>query len=349
VNKMSKKVSIFLALIMLLSLLAGCSSGGQETSGGEATPVKTVTFNLCHFMSNQHPLHTNILVPFAEAVKEQTEGRVEFVIYPNNELGAPSTFVDQVISGSLDVGFALAAYTPGRFPLTSILEFPFMFDTALQGNLVANDIKQELEDAEYKDLKLLWVGGTDVAKILINKDVNTVAGLAGLKLRSPGLLYNEVFHALGATELSLPVSDLYDAMDRGIVDGSLMSPSALISFKLSEVTKNVIDLDVYMNPLIMFANKEKWSQVSPEDQKIIEDLIAEFPPIIGAQYDKESAAGMDVAKEKNIKVISFSDEEKAKFRELTDTLKAKWLADMDAKGLPATEIYNKVLQLKEQH
>ena len=349
-RKKLKRYSIFLALVMFLSVLSGCSSGGEEASGETAgKAAEPVTINMCHFLSNQHPVHTNILVPFSEAVLEQTEGRVEFVIYPNNELGAPSTFVDQVLSGSLGAGFALAAYTPGRFLLTSILEFPFMFENSLQGNLVAYDVMQDLQDAEYKDMKLLWVGGTDVAKILINKDVSTVDGLAGLKLRSPGLLYNDVFRAMGATELSLPVSDLYDAMDRGIVDGSLMSPSALVSFKLAEVTENVMDIDVYMNPMIFFVNKDLWGKISPEDQKIIEDLIAEFPPKIGAQYDEEFQHGMDVANETGIKVIPLSDEEKAKFRAICDPLKEKWLADMDAQGLPGTEIYEKVLQSIEQH
>ncbi len=345
-GRKTKKFSLFLAFLLVLSVLSGCSSGSQETSGGAAKPV---TFNMSHFLSNQHPLHTNVLVPFSEAVFEQTEGRVEIQIFPNNELGAPSTTVDQVVSGSLDMGITLAAYTPGRFPLTSILEFPFMFENSLQGNLVAADLKQELQENDYKDMKLLWVGGTDVAKILINKDVSTIAGLAGLKLRSPGLLYNDVFRALGATELSLPVSDLYDAMDRGIVDGSLMSPSALISFKLAEVTDNVIDLDVYMNPMIFVANKDAWAKVSPEDQQIIEDLLAEFPEKIGAQYDRESAAGMEVAKERNIKIISLSDEEKAKFHDVVDPLKEKWLADMDSKGLPGTATFEKALQFIEQH
>lgn len=347
-NKVSKKISIFLTLIMLLSLLAGCSSGGDETSG-EATPAQKVTVNFSHFMSNQHPLHTNILVPFAEAVLEQTEGRVDIKVYPNNELGAPSTTVDQVVGGSLDMGLTLAAYTPGRFPLTTILEFPFMFDSSLQGNLVASDLRADLQATDYKDMQLLWIGGTDVAKILINKPVSTVDGLAGLKLRSPGLIYNDLFHELGATELSLPVSDLYDAMDRGIVDGSLMSPSALISFKLAEVTKNVIDLDVYMNPIIIVMNKDTWAKISADDQKVIEALLAEFPEKVGTQYDHEFAAGMQKAVDSNIKVLTFADAEKAKLHAITDELKVKWLADMDAKGLPGTATYEKALQYIEQH
>ncbi len=347
-NKVSKKLSIFLTLVMLLSVLTGCASKGEEASGETPAPTP-VTVNFSHFMSNQHPLHTNIIVPFAEAVLEQTEGRVDIKVYPNNELGAPSTTVDQVVGGSLDMGLTLAAYTPGRFPLTTILEFPFMFDSSLQGNLVAADLRQDLQDTDYKDMQLLWIGGTDIAKVLINKPVSTVDGLSGLKLRSPGLIYNDLFHKLGATELSLPVSDLYDAMDRGIVDGSLMSPSALISFKLAEVTDNIIDLDVYMNPLIIVMNKDSWAKISAEDQQIIEALLAEFPEKVGTQYDHEFELGMQKAAETNINILSFSDEEKAELHAITDALKEQWLADMDGKGLPGNATYEKAMQFVEQH
>jgi TRAP-type transport system periplasmic protein len=348
--KLSKKFSIFLTVVMLLSVLAGCAGGsGGDTPDGEAPEFEPVTFNMSHFMSNQHPLHTNILAPFAEEVFEKTEGRVTIQVYPNNELGAPSTTVDQVVSGAFEMGLTLAAYTPGRFPLTSILEFPFMFESSLQGNLVAADMRADLQEHDFADMKLLWVGGTDIAKILINKNVSTVDGLAGLKLRSPGLLYNDVIRGLGATELSLPVSDLYDAMDRNIVDGSLMSPSALISFKLAEVTKNVIDLNVYMNPLIFVMNSDAWAKVSPEDQQIMEDLLAEFPEKVGTQYDHEFDAGMKVAVEKNINVITFSDEEKTKLHAITDPLMVKWLADMDAKGLPGNTTYEKALEYIKNH
>lgn len=348
-NKVSKKLSIFLIMALLLTALVGCGGGGGDTPDGEEPVATPVTFSLSHFMSNQHPLHTNVLVPFADAVKEQTEGRVTINVYPSNELGPPPTTVDSVVSGAFEMGFVLAAYTPGRFPLTSILEFPFMFETALQGNLVAADMRDDLQAKEYKDMKLLWVGGTDIAKIFINKEVSTVAGLAGLKLRSPGLLYNELYAKLGATELSLPVSDLYDALDRGIVDGSLMSPSALVSFKLSEVTKNIIDLDVYMNPLIFIMNNDAWAKVSADDQKIMEDLLAEFPAKIGAQYDAEFEHGVAFGKEKGINFISFSAEEEAKFHAITDPLKEKWIGDMDAKGLAGTEMYEKAMQYIEAH
>ena len=58
---------------------------------------------------------------------------------------------------------------------------------------------------------------------------------------------------------------------------------------------------------------------------------------------------MQTAKDKNINVISFSDEEKAKLHAITDELKVKWLDDMDGKGLPGTATYEKALQFVQQH
>ena len=102
-------------------------------------PAETVELVLCHFMSPMHPLHVNVLEPFAEDVKEKTDGRVEIYNYPANELVAAGDNFSATLEGVIDIGFVLPAYTPGRFPMTEFLEYPFMFSSALQANLTAGE------------------------------------------------------------------------------------------------------------------------------------------------------------------------------------------------------------------
>ena len=109
-----------------------------------------VVFHLNHFMSPMHPIHVNMLEPMSQEVKEKTEGRVEIVIHPGNALAAPPDCYDAVVSGVAGMGFVLPAYTPGRFPLSQTLEYPFMFTSALQANLTARDITPLL-DPELKE------------------------------------------------------------------------------------------------------------------------------------------------------------------------------------------------------
>ena len=334
--------------------MAGCAAKPvQESSnsGEEVKPevVKPVTLNLNHFMSPMHPVHANVLEPFAKELKEKTEGRVEIVIHPNNGLAAPGDTIDAVESGVVDIGFTLPAYTPGRFMLSTIFEFPFMFTSSLQGNLTAKEIMPILQENDYKSMKLLWFGGSDLGHMLLKKPVTTIDGLKGLKLRSPGPIYNDVIKGLNAIEVSLPVSDLYDALDRGIADGTFMAPSALISFKLIEVVTDVVELELYMTPFVMAMNKDSWAKISPADQKIMEELLDKFPETIGKQYDAEIIHGVEVAKGKGINFNRLSDAELAKFHGIVDPLIAGWIAAMEAKGLPGQETFDKVNTIKETH
>ncbi len=323
-------------------MLAGCSSGTADESVETGDQVETITLNLNHFMSPMHPVHAQILEPFANEVLDKTEGRVEIVIHPSNGLAAPPDTMDAVESGVIDIGFVLPAYTPGRFKLSTFLEFPFMFESALQANMTAKDMYDVLQEHDYKTMKLLWFGGTDIGDIFLKKSISTVDELSGLKLRSPGPIYNDVIKELGAVEVSLPVSDLYDALDRGICDGTFMAITALSSFKLNEVTSDIVQVDMYSTPLVMTMNKDSWNKISEADQMIMEELLAQFPEKIGMLYDSEVEGAIQAAKDKGVNFSEFSDEEMAKFHDLVDPLVDKWIADMEAAGLPGEETYELV-------
>ncbi|MBN2625235.1 MAG: TRAP transporter substrate-binding protein [Spirochaetales bacterium] len=306
-------------------------------------------FHLNHFMPAVHPIQVNIIEPFAKDVYEKTEGRVEIVIHPGNALAAPPDTYDAVVSGVAGMGFVLPAYTPGRFPMTQTLEYPFMFTSAYQANMTAKAITPMLREYEYTDTHLIWVGGTDLGHILLKKDIKKLDDLAGTKLRSPGPIYNDVIEKLNAVEVSLPVSDLYDAMDRGIVDGTVMAPSALISFRLMEVTNQIVKMNMYTTPLIWFANKELWNKVSPEDQQIITDLADSFAERIGKQYDGEVEHAMTAAKEAGKDIYELPAEDMARFHAMVEPMIKGWIADLEEAGKPGQKIYDLAVETAKKY
>jgi len=338
------------ALLAALTVLSGCNrtEKGGETAGAAPSGQKVV-FHLNHFLPAMHPVNVNMLEPLAKEVMEKTDGRVEIVVHPGNALAAPQDTYDAVVSGVAGMGFVLPAYTPGRFPMTQILEYPFMFQSALQANLTAKDMTPILREQEYTDTYLLWVGGTDLGHILLKSPIKSLQDLRGRRLRSPGPIYNVVIEKLGGVEVSLPVSDLYDAMDRGIVDGTVMAPSALISFRLMEVTNQIVEMNMYTTPLIFFANKELWAKVSDSDKQIIMDIVDTFPERIGEQYDQEVAHAMNAAREAGKDIIRLPDSEMAQFHALVAPLIKGWVADLDAAGKPGTELYNLAVASAKTH
>lgn len=333
-RKLKRNVIVILVVLMSVTFIASANA---------------LTLNLSHFMSNMHPLHVNVLQPFADTVKEKTEGRVEIVIHASNSLVAATDAIDATEAGIVDMCFILPAYTPGRYLLSMIEEFPFMYESAYQANMSASEIFDTLQQYDYTTLKLLWFGSTDVGQIFSKKPLGSAADLAGMKLRSPGIFYNDVVKALGAAEVSLPVSDLYDALDRGIVDGTFMAITALKSFKLGEVVSDVYMCNMYVTPLVLVMNWDSWNKLSADDQAVINELLAEFPAKIGTLYDNEVQPAIDFATEKGVKFDNFSDEEMAEFHQIVEPIIQSWLKTMDEKGLPGTETYNKLVEIRDKY
>lgn len=346
-KKRLRLLSVLLVFLAASVFIMGCTPSEKGEEG--TVKVEKVVFHMNHYMPAVHPLHVNIFEPFARDVFEKTEGRVEIVVHAGNALAAPPDTYDAVVSGVAGMGFVLPAYTPGRFPMTQILEYPFMFNSALQANMVAKAMTPMLREHEYTDTHLIWVGGTDLGHFLLKSPIATLEDLKGKKLRSPGPIYNEVIKKLHGVEVSLPVSDLYDAMDRGIVDGTVMAPSALISFRLMEVTEQIVELNMYTTPLIMFANKELWNKVSTEDQASIMAIADSFSERIGKQYDEEVAHAMSVAAEKNKNVYQLSDADMAAFHALVEPMIKGWVADLEASGKPGQELYDLAVKAAKEY
>jgi len=324
----------------------------EPTEDPAEEPAETVELVLCHFMAPMHPLHVNVLEPWAEEVSARTDGRVQIYNYPANELVAAGDNFSATLEGVIDIGFVLPAYTPGRFPLTEFLEYPFMFSSPLQSNLTAWELMEThpaLRETEYADVEVLWWGTTDLGHFLMTEPVETMEDLQGLEIRSPGPVYNDVLAELGATPVTMPVPEVYDAIDRGIVDGTLLPYSTLYSFSLDEVVDYVLELDMYATPLHMVANKDAWAQISPGDQEIIRELLDEFPRTIGEQYEREAAEGKELAEEAGITIKELSPEEAQAFRDQLEPLIEEWLDEKEADGLPAREVYELMQEIAEKH
>ena len=349
----------FLVFILFLTMLfaGGCAPLEEEVDEEPVDepvdePVETVELAFGNFMSPMHPLNVHVLGPWTDDVKERTEGRVEIFLYPADELVPAAGNYDATVEGVIDIGLTLPAYTPGRFPLTELLEFPFMFTSPLQANLTAWEVMEThpgLRETEYKDVEVLWWGTTDLGNFLMTTPVETADDLPGLEIRSPGPVYNDVLEVLGATPVTMPVPEVYDAIDRGIVDGTVLPYSTLYSFNLQEVVDYILELYMYGTPLHMVANKDSWAQISPEDQAIIRELLDEFPRKIGELYSQEAAAGKDLAVEAEIPIATLTPEDEQQFMDKLEPLIEEWIEEKEAEGLPAREIYELMQEVKEKY
>jgi TRAP-type C4-dicarboxylate transport system substrate-binding protein len=125
------------------------------------------------------------------------------------------------------------------------------------------------------------------------KPVRTLADFSGLKIRATGPINPVILSAAGATPVGFTHNELYDALMKGTVDGSLTDYDLMFRFKEAEITPYVTRLGIGADPMLSTAiNIDAWNKLSPEVQQVMMDLRDEFPDVyadLGAKYFLEVA------------------------------------------------------------
>jgi len=145
---------------------------------------------------------------------------------------------------------------------------------------------------------------------------------------------------------SLSASEVYVALQKGIMDGAILPYFALDALKLSEVAKYVTIINFYHTHSGMRAmNLDKWNSLPPDIKKVFENNIEYYGQVNTAEYDRFNQLAIDNGKKVGIEFIPISKEEMAKFYAPMKTAAQKAAQDLDAKGLAGTKILNETRRL----
>ncbi len=184
---------------LMKSVAAGVFASTMMTAG--AAFAETTTLRLHQFLPPVATVPKHILKPWAERVEAASDGTLKIEHFDAMALGGrPPELMDQAIDGVVDMAMTVVGYTPGRYPKTEVFELPFMMTDPIATSLAFWQlVEDDLQDGEYKDLKVLgaWVHGPGV--IHTKEPVTKLEDLAGKKLRGPTRVINEMLSELGAT------------------------------------------------------------------------------------------------------------------------------------------------------
>ena len=310
------------------------------SSGSVTAQDKPIELKFSSWVSTVHGHHTGVMVPWAKMIEEQSGGRLKVTIYPGGTLGKPADHFDLVKNGIADMGFAAPGYTPGRFPLISVTELPLLFKTSKGGSQAVWSLFDKYFKAEFAGVKVLWIwvippGHVHTAK----KSVRVLEDLAGLKLRVGTPVLATMVKALGSTPVNIAAPETYNALERGVVDGTVFPWEAISSFNLAEVLRYHAVVDLFVAPLVTFMNQKKYDSLPPDLRKVLDDLSgawgAEFT---GTIWDQNENLGIEAAKKVGATIYIVPLEERQRWAARLTALEDEWLASMEAKGLPGRQL-----------
>ena len=365
-----KRTKMLAALIAccfgFAALLAGCggqgggnaapaSDGSSSAAGSAPAPAgsgQVLELKFAHVMSANHIQHTEVMQPFADEVEQLTEGRVIVTIYPGSALGKAEDQFNAAATGIADLAYGVQGYTPGKFPLTSVMTLPFQASSAMNATNTLWNLYQNIPEiqAEYDGTEVLYLWTNEPSQILTSKkQVKTLEDLKGLKLRSPDTALNSVIEAWGATPVNMPLPDVFDAMQKGVVDGALVDLTALNDFNLADVTKYVAVVNVSTTPFYVVANPTSWNKIEAADKEKINAILGKnMADKAASAWGISMKEGLSKAEANGIEIYNVPDSELARWAAEVDSLIQAWINDNEAKGLPAQKVYDEVQKLKNQ-
>jgi TRAP-type C4-dicarboxylate transport system substrate-binding protein len=205
-----------------------------------ALPAAAEELSFANFTPPFHTINASVMEKLDTILSEATNGEVTVRGYHGGELGAgPVEQYIRVVQGVADMGWGLPGYTSSQFEKTMIVELPGTLTNEDDGYAAMWTAYDDHLAGEFPGTVpvALW---TSEPNVFIMRDavIRTPADLEGLKIRVAGATAADVATALGATPVQMPINQVYNALQTGLIDGVITGSSTLNDFKLDEVANS---------------------------------------------------------------------------------------------------------------
>jgi TRAP-type C4-dicarboxylate transport system substrate-binding protein len=275
---------------------------------------------------------------WAKEIEKRTGGKVQITVFPGGTLTPADKCYDGVVKGLSDIGFSVLAYTRGKFPLTEVVDLPLGSKSGLASTRLINEYYKKFKPKELDEVKVMYLHGHGPGILHTKAAVNTLEDIKGKKVRCTGMAA-KIVGALGATPVAMPMGETYDALSRGVVDGSMAPFEALQGWKWGEVVKFTTEDwgAAYSSGMFVVMNKDKWNALPPDVQQIIEKVNEEYAEKQGKLWDEIDKAGRDFTLGRGNKIISLSQDENWKWTKAVKPILDEYVKNTKEKGLPGDE------------
>jgi TRAP-type transport system periplasmic protein len=341
-----KRVRGFLFVVCLFLGLSLISFTSATASQKEAVELK--------FASHIPPQSSThkVFALWAKELEERSKGRVKVTFYPAASLVKPQDTYPATVKGICDIAFQVLVNDASRFPLNSVVDIPLM---GWRDDESATRIRRELFmkipelQAEFKDVKVLWqIAGNPRSMHFVEKEVRVPEDMKGMKIIASGVSA-KAMRDMGASPIVLLPPDWYTSLERGIVKGACTGWTTIYNHKVHTLLPVHVDMNLAYLGQGAIMNMDVWKKLSPDIQKIIDELEPWVTAKALESEHLESAEAQKVMTGLGHKMIKLSPDELRKWYEGAKPVQEEWIAENQKKGLPAKAIFDETKKLIEKY
>jgi TRAP-type transport system periplasmic protein len=265
---------------------------------------------------------------WVDDVNKTANGAIEVKLFPGGVIADNSNMYDRVTGGVADIGFAVFGPVSSVFPKTNVGTLPFEARNHREDALALWALYEKgiIKDEFTKFHPLAFVVFPGLV-IHSKKPIHTLADVKGMKISVEGRVLSQMIPRLGAAPISLQPGELYQSLQRGLVDAVPQGWPSVPTFHLDEVTNFHLEVPLGFNTGYVAMNNDSYAKLPPEAKAAIDKLSGKvFVERLVAADDTMQAVGRDATKALPGQTIAQLDPaEEARWKEAVAPVTEDWV------------------------
>lgn len=328
---MKKMIAALLTCTMAVSLTAcgNSSSSTADTTGGmtaqeagketasetkeaqkEVLAGESYTIKFALQNGETHPLCQGI-AKFSEILEEKSEGRIKTELFYSGTLGDKATTVQGMQTGTIDAAMLMSGVIAdyGCEGL-GVFTLPYLFDSVAHARAFEKSDagKSMLETVQTSKSSMVCIGAYQESArnyFFTKKRVEKPADMKNMQIRcQEGSIYYDSVEAVGAFAQSVAFSELYSALQSGVVDGAEQPLSGFVNNAFQEVAKYYVMDQHEISPNLILFSEVTWNRLSAEDQQLIKDSFQESVSYFEQLSDAKDEEYLQIIKDSGTEIIN---------------------------------------------
>lgn len=341
----SRRMVCILACGIVMVLGTILWGGYGPKTAGAITPIE---LKLTIKLPLESPGTKDVLLPFLKYVEKESGNRLKFTVFPSSQLAPPPQFYDICRESVVDIAEFGVGMAGARFPAHLVFLLPCIFP--YPGSMVAQATKMAVYEKypqmynEFRGTKVLGFTFTNTGHIhSVKKPIRKLRDFNGVIMVGTSPASAAIAKGLGATPETLPTSEIYEALVKGVVDAIDFGYGALFSFGWNDVVKYTTEVGIDGNTNAWLVNPAKWDSLPKDLQKLLLTSFEDYCVVSMWCSEKREAHHRDLMLKKYAArgaepPYKLPEDEKARWVAALQPVWGDWIKKADAAGYPGKAI-----------
>ncbi|MEO8248852.1 MAG: TRAP transporter substrate-binding protein DctP [Burkholderiales bacterium] len=315
---------------------------------GASANAKDITLKASHqFPGGKGDVRDEMVQMIAKEAEAANVG-LKIKVFPGSSLVKAQEQWKAMLSGQIDMTSFPLDYASGFHPQFGATLMPGLVKSHAHALRIdqsdfMKDIKKIIEQGGVKVLADAWLAGAFGAK---DKCIRKPADVEGVKIRSAGATFSQMWAGAGASVVAIPSSDVYNALQQGVAEATDTSSGSFVSFRLYEQLKCLTapgDNALWFMYEPVLISKRSWDKLDDKQKKVLMDASKKAEDYFSSESKKLDDEMVEIFKKNKVEVITLTDAEADAWREVAKKTSYKKFAENVPGG---KELIEKALSVK---